>query len=71
MSNLKIVDGMVAYMLKTFDGSYVSGSMTAAEAKTYTVVEDKSIPGYELVHGNYHFQTEEVVLKLKSKKQGD
>ena len=71
MANLKVVDGRVAYMLKTYDGSYVSGSMSAAEAETYCVLEDKSIPGYELVHGNYHFQTEEVLLKLKSKKQGD
>lgn len=67
MRNLKVEDGKVEYLYQTFDGSYVSGYMTEAEAKiaTASAKEDSSMPGYELVKGNYRFATEEVVMKFK------
>lgn len=67
MRNLKVEDGKVEYLYQTFDGSYVSGYMTEAEAKiaTASAKEDNSMPGYELVKDKYRFATEEVVMKFK------
>ena len=67
MRNLKVEDGKVEYLYQTFDGLYVSGYMTEAEAKiaTASAKEDSSMPGYELVKDNYRFATEEVVMKFK------
>lgn len=66
MANLKVVDGNVRYMLKTFDGSYVYGSMSEAEANILAkkAKEDGSVPGFELVSGNYRLETEQIVLKF-------
>lgn len=67
MKNLKVKDGRVEYLYQTFDGSFVSGTMSEAEAKiaTASAKEDSSMPGYELVDGNFRFATEEVVMKFK------
>ena len=70
MANLKVVDGRVRYMLKTFDGSYVEGSMSEGEAKVLAsnAETDGSVIGYELVSGDYRLETETVEMKLKSRK---
>ena len=70
MAKLKVEDGNVRYMLKTFDGTYVTGSMSEAEArlKSDGAEEDGSIVGYELVKDNYRFETETVEIKMKPKK---
>lgn len=72
MANLKVEDGKVRYMFKTFDGSYVTGSMSEAEArmKAADAEEDGSVIGYELVSGDYRFETEKVEMKMKSNKKG-
>lgn len=72
MANPKFVDGMIKYMMKTFDGSYVTGEMPEAEAKLLLLdaKTDASIVGFELRSGMYRFQTEEVEMKLgRSKKE--
>lgn len=70
----KFVDDRITYMLQTFDGSYVQGTMYKSEANVFlsNAEADHSVPGFELVNGPYRFETEEVVLKLKkSKKETD
>lgn len=71
MASVKIVDGAVKYMLRTFDGSYVTGTMSEGDAKNLLAKakEDGSVPGFELVSGDYRFETEQVVMKLRSSKK--
>lgn len=71
MVNPKVVDGKINYMLKTFDGSYVRGSMPIEDARPLLAdtKEDSSVPGYGLVNEPYRFEHEEVVLKLNRKKK--
>lgn len=73
MPTPKFVDDKITYMLKTFDGSYVQGTMYRSEANLFlsNAEADHSVPGFELVNGPYRFETEEIVLKLnkKSKKE--
>lgn len=72
MANPKFVDGMIKYMMKTFDGSYVTGEMLESEAKVLLsgAETDASVKGYELVKEPYRFATEEVIFKLnRSKKE--
>lgn len=66
MANPKFVDGKINYLLKTFDGSYVSGEMYEDEAKVFLSGAKKSgdVPGFELAKDNYLFETEEEELKL-------
>lgn len=66
MAKPKFVDGKIKYMVKTFDGSYVTGEMFESEANVILseAKEDASVKGYELVKEPYRFETEEVVLKL-------
>lgn len=63
----KIVDGKIKFKYRTFDGSYVNDYMYIedAEALLAKAKYDPDIPGYELVNGNYRFETEMIVLKLK------
>lgn len=70
MANLKVKDGRVRYMMKTYDGTYVTGDMSEDEARLFLkdAKEDGSVVGYELVSGDYRFETEQIVLKLKSRK---
>lgn len=73
MATPKFVNDRITYMLKTFDGSYVQGTMYKSEANMFlaNAKTDHSVPGFELVNGPYLFETEEIVLKLnkKSKKE--
>lgn len=72
MAQPKFVDGKIKYMLRTFDGSYVSGEMFESEARVLlsNAKTDSSIIGYELVSEPYRFETEEIELKLnRSKKE--
>lgn len=71
MANPKFEDGKIKYKLRTFDGSYVDGQMYESEAKVLLANAEQNgdVPGFELVSGPYRFESEEVVLKLKSKKQ--
>lgn len=73
MADPKIVNGKIKYLLKTFDGSYVSGEMFEDEARVFLSGAKKSseVPGYELSKDNYLFETKEVELTLgrKSKKE--
>ena len=71
MANPKFVDGMIEYVLKTFDGTYVKNKMSEAEAKVMLsdAKTDGSMPGYELRNGNYYFATEEVEMKLGRSKR--
>lgn len=73
MPTPKFVDDRITYMLKTFDGSYVQGTMFKAEANAFlaNAEADYSVPGFELVNGPYRFETEEVVLKLNKKGKKD
>lgn len=75
MAQPKFVDGKIKYMLRTFDGSYVTGEMFESEANVFlsNAETDYSVPGFELVNDPYRFETEEVVLKLnkKGKKEND
>ena len=69
MANLKVENGMVSYMMETFDGSYVKGEMTEEAALKMLEEEkktDASMPGYEIVSGKYRFANEEVAMKLGS-----
>lgn len=72
MVNPKFVDGKIKYLLKTFDGSYVSSEMYEDEAKVFLsgAEQNGDVPGFELVKEPYRFETEQIVLKLnKSKKK--
>lgn len=71
MPTPKFVDDKIKFMLKTFDGSYVTGEMFRSEANVHlsNAEEDGSVPGYELVSGSYRFETETVTAKLRSKKK--
>lgn len=71
MPTPKFVDDKITYMLKTFDGSYVQGTMHKSEANVFlsNAKADHSVPGFELVNGPYLFETEEIVLKLKKSKR--
>lgn len=72
MAQPKFVDGKIKYMLRTFDGSYVTGEMFESEAKVLlsNAKTDASVIGYELVSEPYRFETEEMELKLnRSKKE--
>lgn len=73
MPTPKFVDGRITYMMRTFDGSYFQGTMSEAEAKIMLskAKEDASVPGFELVNGPYLFETEQVEVKLTSKKKKD
>lgn len=71
MPTPKFVNDKITYMLKTFDGSYVKGTMYKSEANIFlsNAKADHSVPGFELVNGPYRFETEEIVLKLKKSKK--
>lgn len=70
MPEPKFVDGKINFLMKTFDGSFVKSQMFEDEAKVHlsNAKEDASVPGYELVSGNYRFETQSVVAKLRSSK---
>ena len=74
MAEVKVVNGKVKYLLKTFDGSYVQGEMFEDEAKIFISGAKKSteVPGFELAKDNYLFETKEEELKLnRSRKVKD
>ena len=70
MPTPKFVDDKIKFMLKTFDGSYVTGEMYKSEANVFlsSADSDGSVPGFELVSGAYRFETEAVTAKLRKKK---
>lgn len=63
---LKIVDGRVKYIKKTFDGSIVSGTLSATEAGAIAAGAkvDGSIIGFELVNNGIHLETESVKVEV-------
>lgn len=63
---LKIVDGRVKYIKKTFDGSIVSGTLSATEAGAIAAGAkvDGSIIGFELVNNGLHLETESVKVEV-------
>lgn len=67
----KIVDGKIKYMLRTFDGSYVTGEMYESEARVFLsgAEQNGDVPGFELVKEPYRFETEQIVLKLNKGKK--
>lgn len=70
----KIEDGKIKYLFHTFDGSYVCGEMSEAEAKVQLedAKPDASVPGFELVNEPYRFETKAYEMKLnRSKKEKD
>lgn len=71
MPTPKFVNDKITYKLKTFDGSYVQGTMYRSEANVFlsNAKADHSVPGFELANGPYLFETEEIVLKLKKSKK--
>ena len=56
---LKVTNGNVKYLLKTFDGSYVLGEMPEGAIDTDKLAEDSEIKGFELTDGDYLFETTE------------
>ena len=57
MSRLKVENGNVKYLYKTFDGTYVEGTYPESAIDTDNLVEDNTVEGYGFTDGKYLFAT--------------
>ena len=63
---LKVENGKVECLYKTFDGSYVRAEMPEALINEDDLIDSSDIKGYELTDGKYLFATTEAKSKRSS-----
>lgn len=68
MAEIKIENGTVRYLFRTFDGTFTEGRLPADSPILKGFKDSSAIPGFGKKNGEYFFETEEVEEKPSKKK---